>query len=136
MARGKDTRNDTSRIVDITAWKRRNHPSVQAGGGGKKPPKTPSLRTGGSSDDFTSRYSVTNRYSEDPDPTPYQGTERPSLPYGMESQSNVYPINAGNNKVHKKVKNPTTFTQYPSGSDSDPTPPHGIKRPDTSGYKD
>lgn len=64
MARGEDTRNHDARIVDMAAWKRRNHPTTRTGGGGKKPPKYPKTGYGG--------------YSKDSDPTPWNGTPRPN----------------------------------------------------------
>ena len=64
MARGKDERNNMARVVDMRAWKMRNHPSMR----GKS--LAPKGMSGGVSED------------------------------------------------------------------SDPTPPHGIPRPDTSGYED
>ena len=64
MARGKDERYNEARIVDMKAWKMRNHPSMRG---------------------------------------------RSLAPKGMDDDVS---------------------------EDSDPTPPHGIKRPDTSWYKD
>lgn len=71
MPRGEDTRNHEARIVDMNAWKRRNHPSVQTGGSGNKPPKAPKTRTGGGGDFYDWRS------AKDFDATPYGGIRRP-----------------------------------------------------------
>ncbi len=47
MPKGRDTRNDGARIVDMNSWKMRNHPTTAAGGSGKKPPKKPKTTQGG-----------------------------------------------------------------------------------------
>ncbi|CAB4185375.1 hypothetical protein UFOVP1130_41 [uncultured Caudovirales phage] len=44
MARGVDSGGDGARVVDMKAWKMRNHPA--SGGAGGKPPKKPRTRTG------------------------------------------------------------------------------------------
>lgn len=49
MARGERSERNGARIVDMRQWTMRNHPTVAAGGSGKKPPKTPKTTTGGDS---------------------------------------------------------------------------------------
>lgn len=46
MPKGRDTRNDGARIVDMNSWKARNHPATSAGGSGRKPPKKPKTTSG------------------------------------------------------------------------------------------
>lgn len=77
MARGNDESRNDARIVDMKAWKMRNHPAM--GGGGKQPPKKPSTKTGG--DD--------NPYEKNRDDANPHGMPRPQLPK-RESREDKY----------------------------------------------
>ena len=52
MPKGRDTRNDGARIVDMRQWTMRNHPSTGGSGGGKKPPTPRKPSAGGADSPF------------------------------------------------------------------------------------
>lgn len=77
MARGNDEARNDARIVDMKAWKMRNHPAM--GSGGNQPPKKPSTKTGG--DD--------SPYEKNRDDANPHGMPRPQLPK-RESREDKY----------------------------------------------
>ena len=100
MARGNDESRNDARIVDMKAWKMRNHPAM--GSGGNQPPKKPSTKTGGGD-------------------SPYEKNRDDANPHGMPRPR---PKEEKGGFISKETERKKVY-----GDNNDDANPHGMPRP-------